>query len=347
METLHLLALSSGLGFLAGVRLYGTVLALGLSIRMGWLELPAEWQRLEALADWRVLSFAAAGFLIEFFADKIPWVDSLWDSFHTFIRPAGAGGIAWGGLEGLPPEARSGLALLAGGTALASHAAKAATRLAVNQSPEPFSNVGLSLAGDLAVPLGLWFVIEYPLVAGGIVAGFLLLFALISPFVFRLLRLQITALAGAARSWLNNQAGGPPQWTPAESASSRLAAIERALEGSAAALPPPYGRFLERRFGVTGTPPLCRAAATKGLRGYGNSVGYLCFSGDNVMFVCRRWFRVRAAVFPKREIQGVEVSSGLFANRLILQRGGKTYRFAFFKDAFLPAASPAPAAASP
>jgi hypothetical protein len=164
LNSLGLLGSALGLGFLAGIRLYATVLALGLAIRFHLLQLRPGMQGLEVLADWRVLAIAGAAFLVEFFADKIPYLDSAWDALHTFIRPVGAAVLAAAALNGMDPGLRTCIALLTGGVALTSHSGKAATRALVNHSPEPFSNLALSFTEDAAVPAGVWLATAHPLV---------------------------------------------------------------------------------------------------------------------------------------------------------------------------------------
>lgn len=165
MDILNLLGRTLGLGLAAGLRLYATVLALGLALRMGWLTLPPELAPLAVLAHPAVLITAAVMYAMEFITDKIPWLDSAWDALHTVIRPLGAAALGLTAFGALDPVPRVSLALLCGAAALGSHATKAATRLAVNQSPEPVSNMGLSLLGDAAVPAMVWFAVSHPLLA--------------------------------------------------------------------------------------------------------------------------------------------------------------------------------------
>ena len=161
MDTTQLIALAGALGWASGVRLYLVVLLTGLAGFMGWIQLP---QGLHLLAHPVVLG--ASGFMVfvEFFTDKIPGLDSLWDVVHTVIRrPAGAALAA--GVFGADSGLMALVAALMGGTlAATSHAAKATTRAAINTSPEPFSNVGASLVEDSMVPAGLWLAIAHPVV---------------------------------------------------------------------------------------------------------------------------------------------------------------------------------------
>lgn len=159
LGTAELLALAAALGWASGMRLYAVVFLTGLAGYLGWVPLPAGLQLLEQPA---VLWASGAMLAIEFLADKIPLVDSMWDTVHTVIRiPAGAALAA--GVFGFDGSQMALLAGLMGGTlAATSHLAKAGTRAAVNTSPEPFSNIGLSLLGDAAVPTLLWLSWEHP-----------------------------------------------------------------------------------------------------------------------------------------------------------------------------------------
>ena len=160
LDTTHLVALAAALGWASGLRLYAVLALTGFAGTMGWVDLPPGLRLLQ-----QPLFLGASTFMVfvEFFADKIPWFDSLWDGVHTFIRiPAGAALAAavFGG-DNATWAAVAGL--LGGSLAATAHTAKASTRAAVNTSPEPFSNVGLSLMGDAAVPGMLWLAWEQPL----------------------------------------------------------------------------------------------------------------------------------------------------------------------------------------
>lgn len=194
MDPLQTLAIALGGGVAAGLRLYATVLGLGLAIRLGWLHLPAALQGLEILAHPAVLTAAAVAYFAEFISDKIPWFDSFWDAVHTFIRPVGAAMLGAAAFATLDPAARASLALLTGGAALSAHASKTAVRFAVNHSPEPFSNWLLSLAGDFTVPALLWLTFTHPLAVLVLVTIFLIVFAWLSVKIFRLLIRALAAL---------------------------------------------------------------------------------------------------------------------------------------------------------
>lgn len=160
-----------GFSFAAGVNLYATVAILGLASRYGWVSLPPQFQ---AFNNDIVIGAAVVMYLIEFFADKIPYVDSLWDVIHTAIRPVGGALIAVTTLGEASPAVEGLVALLGGTVAAGSHLTKTSTRAAANASPEPFSNWFLSIGEDLFV-VGLGFVaLKYP-VAALVVAGSLLI----------------------------------------------------------------------------------------------------------------------------------------------------------------------------
>ena len=149
---------SLGLAALAGVNLYLPVFAAGLAIHFHWITLGPQYQSLEVLGNPWIISIAGVLYLLEFFADKIPWVDSIWDAVHTVIRPIGGALLAIQVLGHPSPALTVIIALLAGGTSLLAHTAKAATRLASNTSPEPLTNIALSLGEDAAVLGGLTLV---------------------------------------------------------------------------------------------------------------------------------------------------------------------------------------------
>jgi hypothetical protein len=158
-DTTHLFAIAAALGWASGLRLYAVVFCTGLAGYMGWIPLPKGLSMLES----PVVMWAAGGMLaVEFLADKVPWIDSLWDTVHTFIRvPAGAA-LAWGVFGGDQSQWATVAALMGGTLAATSHTAKTTTRAAVNASPEPFTNIALSLVGDAAVPAMLWLSWEHP-----------------------------------------------------------------------------------------------------------------------------------------------------------------------------------------
>ncbi len=159
-DTPQLVAIAAALGWASGLRLYAVLFLVGLAGRLGWVDLP---QGLLLLQHPLMLGASGVMLFAEFFADKIPGVDTVWDLLHTALRiPAGAALAA--GVFGADQATAATVAALLGGTlAATSHLAKATTRAAVNTSPEPFSNIGLSLLGDATVPAALWLAWTHPL----------------------------------------------------------------------------------------------------------------------------------------------------------------------------------------
>lgn len=168
METAGPIGAALGLAVASGLSLYGAVFISGLAIRLGWVHLDPTWTSLAVLADPVVLGVSGVLLAIEFLADKIPVVDSLWDAVHTVIRPVGGALLASRALGQLSPAAEVLALLLLGGATLATHAAKASTRLVVNASPEPVSNVLVSLAENGLVAGAVWMALAHPLLALGV-----------------------------------------------------------------------------------------------------------------------------------------------------------------------------------
>jgi Domain of unknown function (DUF4126) len=190
------LGFAMGSAWLSGINLYATILTLGLLQRFGFVNLPGDLGYLSH--DW-IIAVAAALYLIQFIADKIPAVDSAWDVLHTFIRvPAGAV-LAATAFAHFDPRIRLLALLLGGGIALSSHGAKTATRLAANTSPEPFSNIILSLAGDALTVGGTLLMAVHPLVWIGIVLIAVLLSILMIRWIFRGLSRLFRSTAPAVR----------------------------------------------------------------------------------------------------------------------------------------------------
>ncbi|MFG6415992.1 DUF4126 domain-containing protein [Roseateles sp. DC23W] len=189
LDAVQLIALAAALGWASGLRLYLTVLLVGVAGHLGWIALPPG---LQILSSPLVMGAAGLLALVEFLADKIPLIDSAWDALHTLIRiPAGAALVAglvsgWSGDDG---QAWGIVAALVGGSlAAAAHTAKASTRAAANTSPEPFSNIGLSLIGDVAVPTMLWLAWAHPFIFFPLLALALLVTAALIWFCFKFLR---------------------------------------------------------------------------------------------------------------------------------------------------------------
>ncbi|WP_411846680.1 DUF4126 domain-containing protein [Roseibacillus persicicus] len=165
MEILEQLGVALGFATLAGINLYLTTFIAGLAIRFDWLSLASKYEQLEVLADPWIIGVSGVLFAIEFFADKIPWVDSTWDVLHTIVRPVGGVLLALAALGQLDPTVSVIAALLAGGTSLTTHLAKAGGRLFLNLSPEPVSNMTASVAEDGVVLGGLGLMAFAPIPA--------------------------------------------------------------------------------------------------------------------------------------------------------------------------------------
>ncbi len=335
MNTIQLFGSTLGLGFAAGIRLYATVLFLGLAIRFHWYHLAPGQEHLRVLAEPLVLIVAGLAFLIEFVSDKIPWVDSFWDSFHTIIRPVGAVALGVASLGSTDPAIKVVLIILCGGVAFASHSSKAATRLAVNHSPEPFSNIALSLLEDALGPFTVWMAMKHPIVAAVLVLTFLAGFAWLSPKVFRLLRLELVAL----RMWITKPAPFPVHGSmesalPSAGMKPSVVHALQIIVDHASALPEKHALALQSRknIGQSAQAGGIRCAATKEIKGLRNSIGYLAIARDELVFVTRRLYRFRLHAIPLKDIRRAEWKRGLLVNRLLLETPGGTDVFYVFKN---------------
>ncbi len=168
MSAVEIIALAASFSLLSGWRLYFSLLAAGLAMHFQLIALPAQLHSLDILANPWVLGVAATGFVAEFFADKIAWLDSLWDGLHSIIRPLGGALLALAIVDPSDPAMQVVTFLLGGGGALLSHGVKASTRAVVNASPEPFSNAVVSAGEDVATFGLAALALSYPLVAVGL-----------------------------------------------------------------------------------------------------------------------------------------------------------------------------------
>ena len=191
MEQLNLLGVALGLAALAGINLYLTVFVTGLAINQHWITLAPQYQSLEVLSNPVIITVAGVLYFLEFFADKVPWIDSAWDAVHTIIRPIGGAFLAIQVLGHTSPVFDIVILLLAGGTSLVAHTAKASSRLVANTSPEPFSNIGLSLVEDVGVFGGLALIYYNPLVALVIFGLALAAFLFFAPKILRAMKAKI------------------------------------------------------------------------------------------------------------------------------------------------------------
>jgi hypothetical protein len=309
MEIIQLLGTAMGLGFVSGINLYATVLAVGLGVNLGLIQLSPELAGLAALGHPVVILVAGALYVVEFFADKIPWVDTAWDSLHTFIRPLGAAWIGAAALGTVDPALDVAGFLLAGTVALSTHATKAGLRVLVNASPEPFSNVTLSFAEDVVAVGGTWLVLRYPVFTGAVAALFAVAFPFVAAHLFGVLRAQILGVVSLLRAWL----GG-----------------ERPADDLFDELPPAYARSLPSGFGKPGDFAL-RCVTGRRLGVPAGQIGYLCLGGDRLLLLFRRRLRVREHAIDPARLDEVRVQRGVLFERLSLRSGASTTTLYFFR----------------
>jgi Domain of unknown function (DUF4126) len=196
MEPLQQLGLAMGAAWTSGINLYATVAALGIAQAAGLVQLPPG---LEVLANPAVIAVAVVMYFVEFFTDKVPYVDSGWDAVHTFIRvPAGAL-LAARALGPTNPALEVVAALAGGGVALAAHGTKATARLAINASPEPFTNWAASIAEDIVAFAGIWAAFQHPYVMLAFVIAFLALAIYSVPKILRGLRALFRKMTGRGK----------------------------------------------------------------------------------------------------------------------------------------------------
>jgi hypothetical protein len=177
VSAVELVALASTASLLAGWRLYLVTLVTGLAMKFGWIDLPDRLQALDVIANNWVIGIAAIGTVAEFFADKVAWVDSAWDAIHSVIRPLGGALLSLAIIDSGDPTWQVASFLLGGGAAFVAHAGKAGARTIVNASPEPFSNIAVSTAEDVATGGLLALAIAYP-IAAALIAAILVVLSL-------------------------------------------------------------------------------------------------------------------------------------------------------------------------
>jgi hypothetical protein len=187
MHILEHLGLALGLASIAGVNLYLTVLLTGLAVHFNLLHLADQYHDMEALGHPWVIAVAGVMYTVEFCADKVPWLDSVWDAVHTFVRPVGGALLGFQALGDMPPHVQVIAALLAGGAALTTHSAKAGTRLLINHSPEPASNIVMSVAEDVAVGGASFLIFAHPVVALAVFSITLVALWILMPKMFRMI----------------------------------------------------------------------------------------------------------------------------------------------------------------
>lgn len=192
-EIAGILGLTLGVAWASGINLYAAILVLGYMGATGAMVLPPD---LQVLANPLVMLAAGAMYLVEFFADKVPGIDNSWDTLHTFIRiPAGAA-MAAAAVGEVDPAISLAAAIVGGGLAAGTHAAKAGSRVLINTSPEPFSNWFVSIGEDVAVIAGLWTALHYPWVFLAGLVVFILLAIWLLPKIWRGIKNLVSRIMG-------------------------------------------------------------------------------------------------------------------------------------------------------
>jgi len=312
MDTLQLLAVALGLASLAGLRLYLTVFVTGLAIHQHWIVLDPHYQALAPLSHPLILGLSGALCLIEFFADKIPWVDSLWDSIHTVIRPVAGATLAlrvFGHTSALFDVV---VALLAGTVSLSMHGTKAGLRLIANGSPEPFSNIGLSLAEELLVVGGLFLLHFSPVIALVILALFLSAIGLFAPRLWRGIRVILSLFTKKAR-W-PAASSFEPEPLPQEIPSRFAAAFKR--------------HYLLNETVIWAVP--CISGSSKFIPS--NLFGLLVATQEDphsLTFFFKQGFRASAVTVDLDECHATHDSQFLSENLVLQCAGKKRYSFLF------------------
>lgn len=293
MGQLQTLAAILGLSTVSGINLYLTVLLVGAGQRYGWIHgLPPD---LALLSHPVVLGVAATLFLLEFLADKVPFITPIWDGLHTFIRPVGGALLALGAAGELHPVAKV-LALLAGGTiALGTHGSKMGVRLLAHTAPEPASHSVLSVAEDVGVVGLLALAYSHPAIALPVLGVLLLATALLLPLLMRALAFVLTGFRGALRSLVGRGTRDEiPMWV-------ELKALELAPTRPTEVLP-------------------CFGRRVKGLPRFHGA--FLVQAGGNWHLVYRRWFRVRSLSFDASP-GPAQTFPGFFWDTAVFMRDGK------------------------
>lgn len=324
LDVIHLLGSTLGLGLVSGINLYATVLVVGLGIRFNLIVLRPEFHQLDVLANPVVIVIAGLIFVVEFLADKIKWIDSVWDAVHTFIRPLGAALIGAAAIGEVSPESVV-IALLCGGVALSGHSTKAGLRLLANHSPEPFSNVALSLIEDLLVVFGSYVAIQYPYVMLIVVTFFVVAFVWFAPKAFRLLRIETNAIVAIVKKLFVKIKGLFVRNRLKTSTLPQIANDEMPVE---------YVYHLRDKFEVGDQAAVIKCVAGKGVRGLRHSIGYLNITSTEAIFMCKRLLRLRNYALPRNKIEHVYFKKHLLMDHLTLKVSGKQHVFYFFKDAF-------------
>lgn len=313
METLQLLGTALGLGALAGINLYLTVFVAGLAIQQGWVSLSPQYAELAVLGHPVVVVIAGILYALQFFADKIPWVDSVWDLVHSVIRPVGGAFLAVKALGDVNPIFDVTIALLAGGVAFSTHSMKAGMHLIANSSPEPFSNIALSLAEDATVLGGLFLLSVNPVILLVLVILAVVAIGYLGPKIARTVKVKLWL------AWrkLNSPAGASREVTELPKRLSSDADVQlHGVKGSAK---------------IAWAVP-CIAAGSKRLRA--NVAGYLIALEDEqekLVFVGKGLFRKTAQILDFSGYKAAQEPKFLSEN-LVLYSTDRRPKEVFFFD---------------
>jgi hypothetical protein len=311
MDVLQTLAVALGLAALSGYSLYLTVFLTGLAVHFDWIHLAPQYASLSVLADPAIIIISGILFVIEFFVDKIPWLDSLWDAIHTVIRPIGGALLAIQALGHPGPVFNVVIGLIAGAVTFTSHSVKTGTRLIVNQSPEPFSNVAVSLGENLLVGATFALLWTRPITALVILVILFSVAFYFLPRIWRTIRMRV---------WFIRQKMKQP---------ARRTAVELLAD-----LPGPYERWFRKLVQPHQTVRWAVPCITgKGKLIPRDQFGYLTATEEDLtklFFLVKGWFS-SAKLFEIEEFEPTLKQRFLF-DEITLFTPGKADRYSFRFD---------------
>ena len=295
---------------LAGINLYLTVFVTGLAINMHWVTLSPGMEKLQILGDPMILTVAGVMLVLEFVIDKCPYADNTWDSIHTIIRPIGGAFLALKAIGTTDPVMEVVAVLLGGTVAFTSHAAKAGTRVMVNLSPEPFSNIAVSTGEDVAVLGGLYLAFKHPIIALILVVAFVIGFWYFAPKFFRAVRANVTGITHRffARRHAAELGGEMPKTIPAFAHETWLT-LQRPNEEPVWAIPGFSGKMKPLGRNVRG----CLVATTE----------------RRLFFIGRKNFRARFMEIPMTGAQVLDDPGAVFHRVVLKTLTGGQFRVRF------------------
>lgn len=307
MEALKLLSTLFPMALAAGINIYATILIAGASLRLGLIDDPPE--ALRIFESWPILITAGVFYLLEFFADKIHFVDDLWDFIHTFVRPIGIAVLVLASVSTLDPNVAVFAAIAAGGVSFVSHTAKAGTRMSMNViSPfENIKNIAVSLLEDIFSAGLVFMALKYPYFTAAVALAIFLALLILLPILFRWMKFIFTAVF------------------------LRLKSLAARVEISDI---PPGGqmKLLDHE-----KPSISSKCKSQGVPSAGGRRGFLSAFPDRIVFTYRKWFRDRVWLLAKKDIKGAYIRRRLLVDVLEVhylnaKNKERTARFVFFKD---------------